>query len=47
MKQISIQMLKKGWLMLHSKGVMSGSKEFWFVLDTDTLTWYKNETVSF
>jgi len=38
------QMLKKGWLMLHSKGVMSGSKEFWFVLDTDTLTWYKNET---
>jgi len=38
------QMLKKGWLVLHSKGVMSGSKEFWFVLDTDTLTWYKNET---
>lgn len=38
------QVLKKGWLVMQNLGmVKGGSKEFWFVLDTDTLSWYKDD----
>lgn len=38
-------MIRKGYLGLHS-GVSimkGGSKEFWFVLTTESLAWYKDE----
>merc|ERR1739838_403880 len=38
-----IKILRSGWLSLHLGGLLSAAKEFWFVLETDALTWYKDE----
>lgn len=37
------QIIRKGWLSIPG-GVMGGNKDFWFVLTTETLTWYKDDT---
>jgi len=43
-KDLTMQVLKRGWLVLHNLSIMKGgSKEFWFVLDTDSLSWYKDD----
>ncbi len=38
-------MIRKGYLGLHSGvGILKGgSKDFWFVLTTENLSWYKDE----
>ncbi len=36
--------IRRGWLGLQNQGVMrGGSKEFWFVLTAETLSWYKDD----
>uniref|UniRef100_A0A0X3PQ02 dynamin GTPase n=1 Tax=Schistocephalus solidus TaxID=70667 RepID=A0A0X3PQ02_SCHSO len=38
------RVIRKGWLSLQNVTILrGGSKEFWFVLNTETLTWYKDE----
>ncbi|XP_052093658.1 dynamin-1-like isoform X4 [Mytilus californianus] len=38
------QVIRKGWLTLHNISFMKGgSKEFWFVLTTESLSWFKDE----
>lgn len=39
------QVVRKGWAGISTPGVMSAvrSKEFWFVLTADSLSWYKDE----
>ena len=42
---MNFQVIRKGYLGLHS-GVSimkGGSKDFWFVLTTESLSWYKDE----
>ena len=43
-----VQVVRKGWLTLHSNVSMlkGGSKEFWFVLGSETLVWFKDKDVS-
>ncbi|VDP85563.1 unnamed protein product [Echinostoma caproni] len=37
------KVIRKGWLSLQNVTILrGGSKEFWFVLNTETLTWYKD-----
>ncbi|KAG5452576.1 Dynamin- GTPase protein [Clonorchis sinensis] len=37
------KVIRKGWLSLQNVTLLrGGSKEFWFVLNTETLTWYKD-----
>lgn len=36
------QMIRKGWLTL-STGGFSGKKDFWFVLSTQNLSWFKDD----
>lgn len=36
------QMIRKGWLTLNTGG-FSGKRDFWFVLSTQNLSWYKDD----
>jgi dynamin GTPase len=38
------QVIRKGWLSLHNFSfIKGGSKDFWFVLTSESLSWYKDE----
>ncbi|XP_054597255.1 dynamin-2 isoform X3 [Nothobranchius furzeri] len=37
------QVIRKGWLTLHLSIMKGGSKEYWFVLTAESLSWYKDE----
>lgn len=40
-------MIRKGWLTINNIGIMKGgSKEYWFVLTAENLSWYKDDEVS-
>ncbi|XP_063900299.1 dynamin-1-like isoform X2 [Zophobas morio] len=34
--------VRKGYMLLHSSGLGSSNKEYWFVLTVDTLSWFKD-----
>ncbi|XP_064415967.1 dynamin 3a isoform X3 [Latimeria chalumnae] len=37
------QVIRKGWLTINNIGIMKGgSKEYWFVLTAESLSWYKD-----
>ncbi|XP_038143835.1 dynamin-3 isoform X1 [Cyprinodon tularosa] len=37
------KVIRKGWLTLHISIMKGGSKEYWFVLTAESLSWYKDE----
>nr|XP_032621291.1 dynamin-3 isoform X1 [Chelonoidis abingdonii] len=38
--------IRKGWLTINNIGIMKGgSKEYWFVLTAESLSWYKDDEV--
>ncbi|XP_039339471.1 dynamin-3 isoform X2 [Mauremys reevesii] len=40
----SYPVIRKGWLTINNIGIMKGgSKEYWFVLTAESLSWYKDE----
>ncbi|XP_037544982.1 dynamin-3 isoform X1 [Nematolebias whitei] len=41
--QGEILVIRKGWLTLHLGIMKGGSKDFWFVLTAESLSWYKDE----
>ncbi|XP_064649946.1 dynamin-1-like isoform X10 [Lineus longissimus] len=42
--QARMQVIRRGWLTNHNVGFMKGgSKEFWFVLTAENLSWYKDQ----
>ncbi|XP_026095868.1 dynamin-2 isoform X1 [Carassius auratus] len=41
--QGEILVIRKGWLTLHISIMKGGSKEYWFVLTAESLSWYKDE----
>ncbi|XP_064649940.1 dynamin-1-like isoform X5 [Lineus longissimus] len=43
-KRLGNQVIRRGWLTNHNVGFMKGgSKEFWFVLTAENLSWYKDQ----
>ncbi|XP_048245948.1 dynamin-1-like isoform X4 [Haliotis rufescens] len=43
-KRVGNQVIRKGWLTLHNVSFMKGgSKDFWFVLSAENMSWYKDE----
>ncbi|KAG7228849.1 hypothetical protein INR49_008627 [Caranx melampygus] len=39
-----VQVIRKGWLTINNIGIMKGgAKEFWFILSTESLSWFKDE----
>ena len=42
-----LQVIRRGWLTINNISLMKGgSKEYWFVLTAEALSWYKDEEVS-
>ncbi|KAG8194558.1 hypothetical protein JTE90_013303 [Oedothorax gibbosus] len=43
-RKLGNQVIRKGWMCIHSLGIMKGgSRDYWFVLTSDSLTWYKDD----
>ncbi|XP_034567151.1 dynamin-3 isoform X2 [Notolabrus celidotus] len=42
-RAIPNQVIRKGWLTINISIMKGGSKEYWFVLTAETLSWYKDE----
>uniref|UniRef100_A0A8C6YHJ7 Dynamin-2 n=1 Tax=Naja naja TaxID=35670 RepID=A0A8C6YHJ7_NAJNA len=41
---IGMKVIRKGWLTINNIGIMKGgSKEYWFVLTAENLSWYKDD----
>uniref|UniRef100_A0A665VP39 Interferon-induced GTP-binding protein Mx n=1 Tax=Echeneis naucrates TaxID=173247 RepID=A0A665VP39_ECHNA len=38
-----LSVIRKGWLTIHISIMKGGSKEYWFVLTAESLSWYKDE----
>lgn len=47
-KTLGNQVIRKGWLTMYGRGfVRGGSQDFWFVLTSDSLSWFKDDEVAF
>lgn len=43
---LRLQVIRRGWLTINNISIMKGgSKEYWFVLTAESLSWYKDEEV--
>ncbi|KAF8381302.1 dyn-1 [Pristionchus pacificus] len=42
-KNLGNQVIRKGWLAVHNISFVRGSKDCWFVLTSDSLSWYKDD----
>lgn len=40
------QLIRKGWLSMPVSLIKGSSRDYWFVLSSDSLTWYKDDEVS-
>ncbi|XP_073798027.1 dynamin-2 isoform X4 [Danio rerio] len=45
-RAIPNQVIRKGWLTLNISIMKGGSKEYWFVLTAESLSWYKDEEIN-
>lgn len=44
----AVQVIHKGWLTINNMGIMKGgAREYWFILSTESLSWFKDEEVRF
>lgn len=40
------QVIRKGWMCIHNLGIMKGgSRDYWFVLMSENISWFKDEEV--
>lgn len=40
------QVIRKGYMCIHNLGIMKGgSRDYWFVLTSESISWYKDEEV--
>ncbi|CEF63342.1 Dynamin [Strongyloides ratti] len=42
-QKLGNQVIRKGWLTVHNLSFVKGSRECWFVLSSDNLSWYKDD----
>jgi len=43
-RKLGNQVIRKGYMCIHNLGIMKGgSKDYWFVLSSESLSWYKDE----
>ena len=40
------QLIRKGWLSIPVSLIKGSTREYWFVLSSDSLTWYKDDEVN-
>lgn len=41
----SVQVIRRGWLTINISIMKGGSKDYWFVLTAESLSWFKDEEV--
>ncbi|TTA69415.1 Dynamin-2 [Bagarius yarrelli] len=44
-RPIPNQVIRKGWLTINISFMKGGSKEYWFILTAESLSWYKDEEI--
>lgn len=45
-RKLGNQVIRRGWMSISNLGIMKGgSRDYWFVLTSETLSWYKDEEV--
>lgn len=42
-RKVGNQVIRKGWMSIHNAGVMKVSRDYWFVLTAETLSWFKDD----
>ena len=43
-RKLGNQVIRKGFMCIHNLGIMKGgSKDYWFVLTSENISWYKDE----
>ena len=40
-----VQVIRRGWLTINISIMKGGSRDYWFVLTAESLSWYKDEEV--
>ena len=46
-KTLGNQVIRKGWLSIHNISMIrGGSRDYWFVLTSDNLSWFKDDEVT-
>jgi hypothetical protein len=42
------QVIRKGYMAIHNLGIMKGgSRDYWFVLSSENISWFKDEEVGY
>lgn len=43
-RKLGNQVIRKGYMVIHNLGIMKGgSKDYWFVLTSESVSWFKDE----
>ncbi|XP_014288846.1 dynamin isoform X4 [Halyomorpha halys] len=43
-RKLGNQVIRKGWMCIHNLGIMKGgSRDYWFVLASESISWFKDE----
>ncbi|XP_018910847.1 dynamin isoform X1 [Bemisia tabaci] len=43
-RKLGNQVIRKGWMCIHNLGIMKGgSRDYWFVLTSENISWFKDE----
>ncbi|KAF6205917.1 hypothetical protein GE061_020093 [Apolygus lucorum] len=43
-RKLGNQVIRKGWMCIHNLGIMKGgSRDYWFVLTSENVSWFKDE----
>jgi hypothetical protein len=46
-RKLGNQVIRKGYMCIHNLGIMKGgSRDYWFVLTSENISWFKDEEVS-
>ncbi|KAF4520280.1 hypothetical protein B566_EDAN010227 [Ephemera danica] len=47
-RKLGNQVIRKGYMSIHNFGIMKGgSRDYWFVLTSESISWFKDEEASF
>ena len=45
-RKLGNQVIRKGYMSIHNLGIMKGgSRDYWFVLTSESISWFKDEEV--
>ena len=46
-RKLGNQVIRKGYMSIHNLGIMKGgSRDYWFVLTSESLSWFKDDEAS-